>query len=103
MDIVEAAFENEAELDRWAQENIGRFLSGAIFLSPFRIETPSGKGGIPDGFAFNLADRQWFIVEAELLKHGVWPHIAEQISRFVVAVRSPIPSDVYETNCSIIS
>jgi hypothetical protein len=29
------------------------------------------------------------VVECELLSHGVWPHIAEQITRFVVAARNP--------------
>jgi hypothetical protein len=53
------------------------------------ISTSAGKGAVPDGIAFSFASRQWFIVECELLRHGVWPHIAEQISRFVVALQNP--------------
>jgi hypothetical protein len=31
----------------------------------------------------------WYVIEAELLSHGVWPHIAEQLPRFVVAMQNP--------------
>jgi hypothetical protein len=89
MSIVEAPFDNEAELDVWVSENIEAFLPGAVFLPGCRVTTASGKGGVPDGFAFNLREREWFIVENELLGHGVWSHIAEQIVRFVVATQNP--------------
>jgi len=88
MPINEAEFDNEAELDTWVQANHTLFLPDSIFVSPFKITTPSGKGGVPDGFVFNLNVREWFTVECELLRHGVWPHIAEQITRFVVALQN---------------
>ncbi len=89
MPISEAEFDNEAELDQWVQSNHTLFFPGSIFLPPFKIMTPSGKGGIPDGFVFNLDEGEWYTVECELLRHGVWPHIAEQITRFVVALQNP--------------
>lgn len=88
MPITEADFENEAELDGWVRENHRLFIPDSIFVLPFKITTSSGKGGIPDGFAFNLSDREWHLIECELLRHGVWPHIAEQITRFVVALQN---------------
>ena len=36
-----------------------------------------------------VGEHEWYVIEAELLSHGVWPHIAEQIARFVVATQNP--------------
>ncbi len=102
MAIIEADYESEEELDSWVEQNIEAFIPGAIYLSGIRISTVSGKGGIPDGFAFNLENNQWYVIESELLRHGVWSHIAEQIVRFVVALqnqetRKDIRDHMFET------
>jgi hypothetical protein len=89
MVITNAEFDNEDELQKWAFGNHRTFFGNSILLPGFRISTPSGKGGVPDGFVFNFDQRSWWVVECELLKHGVWNHIAEQITRFVVATRNP--------------
>ena len=78
MSILEADFDNEKELENWVKANIGDFLPGSICIPGCSITTMSGKAGVPDGFAFNLEENEWYVIEAELLKHGVWPHIAEQ-------------------------
>ena len=44
---------------------------------------------MPDGFVFIPEENEWYVLEAELLIHGVWPHIAEQIVRFLVATQNP--------------
>jgi hypothetical protein len=88
MPIAEAEFKLEKELQDWVFGNIQNFLGDCILIPGFRITTPSGKNGIPDGFAFNFNKRSWWIIECELLRHGVWPHIAEQLTRFVVAARN---------------
>ncbi len=85
MPIIEVQFDNEAELQKWVQANVSFFLKDCFFLDGFRITTSAGKGGVPDGFAINFKTREWYIIESELLAHGVWPHIAEQLTRFVVA------------------
>ena len=90
MAITEAPFEKEKELHEWAASNIGDFLPGAICIPGFTISTMAGKHGCPDAFAFNLRDREWFVIESELLVHRVWPHIAEQVTRYVVAVQNPL-------------
>jgi hypothetical protein len=89
MPIAEATFDNEEELETWVTANVSIFLGDCVYLSKFQITTSSGKNAIPDGFAFNFATREWYLVECELLRHGVWPHIAEQITRFVVALQNP--------------
>jgi hypothetical protein len=88
MPIADAAFNREQELQNWVYDNINSFFGDCILLPGFRITTPSGKHGIPDGFVFNFIQRSWWIIECELLSHGVWPHIAEQLTRFVVAGRN---------------
>ncbi len=88
MTITDADFDREAELQDWTFANISTFFGDCILLPGFRISTTSGKQGVPDGFAFHLVQQSWWVVECELLRHGVWPHIAEQITRFVVALRN---------------
>lgn len=90
MSINDAAFDSENELQTWSFANGHTFFgSSSILIGGFRITTPAGKHGVPDGFAFNFDQRAWWVVECELLAHGVWQHIAEQITRFVVAARNP--------------
>ena len=67
MAIIEAEFENEAELDQWVSSNLSTFLPGSKYLPGIQISTTSGKRGLPDGFAYNLDEHEWFILEAELL------------------------------------
>ncbi|MBN8626818.1 MAG: hypothetical protein J0M17_15155 [Planctomycetes bacterium] len=89
MTITDHQFDSEMELQTWAFANADTFFGNVTLLPGFRITTPAGKHGIPDGLAFNFDQRRWWLVECELLSHGVWPHIAEQITRFVVAGRNP--------------
>lgn len=89
MPITESDFDSEEELECWVKSNMSSFIKPSIQMDGFKISTLSGKGGIPDGFAFDFGEQQWFVIECELLKHGVWPHIAEQITRFVVALKNP--------------
>jgi len=87
--INEAKYDSEKELEKWVFSNISTFLPSCHLINGFQIKTSSGKGGVPDGFAFDFTNREWYIIECELLSHGVWPHIAEQITRFVVAMKNP--------------
>ncbi len=87
--INEADYKSEKELQDWVFSNISIFIPGSNLLSGFQITTVSGKNGVPDGFAFDFDNREWYLIECELLSHGVWPHIAEQITRFVVATKNP--------------
>ncbi len=89
MAIREAEFDSEAELQTWVQSEFIAFLPASMLLDGSTVTTASGKRGIPDGIAFDFAGRAWYVIENELLKHGVWPHIAEQMVRFVVATQNP--------------
>ena len=79
----------EEEIDTWLENNFRDFWPDAIYIPGFLIKTLQGKGGKPDGFIFDPVNRQWFVIENELIRHGVWNHIAEQLIRFVVAINNP--------------
>ena len=89
MSITNASFEIEQELADWVSANITRFIPDCTYLPGFQVTTSSGKRGVPDGFAFSFLDRRWYIVEYELIRHGVWDHITEQVVRFKVATENP--------------
>ena len=65
------------------------FGPSSIYLPKGKISTPDGAATIPDGFAFDVANKQWFIVEAELAKHSVWSHIAPQVAKQITAALKP--------------
>lgn len=89
MAIEQKTFDNEEELDNWVQSNFKTFFGDVIYIpGNFFINTKRNKGSKPDGFVLDLNNSSWTIVEAELIKHGVWDHIAEQIMRFIVAARN---------------
>jgi len=91
MAIEKKSFDNELELDIWVQNNFTQFFGDVIYIpGNFFINTKRNKGSKPDGFILDLKNNSWSIVEVELLKHGVWDHIAEQIIRFIVAVNNSV-------------
>jgi len=103
-------FNNEEELEQVVIDNY-EFLFGpdSFFLEKTKIKTADGAGTIPDGFAIDLAQRKWYIVEAELGHHDVWNHIAKQVSKQIVASLQPhtkqkledISVEMYQKNESI--
>ena len=56
-----------------------------MHLQRTKIKTGDGIGTIPDGFAIDIRQKRWYIVEAELGHHDVWNHIAKQVSKQIVA------------------
>ena len=58
MAITDADFDNEKELETWVVENLNLFLGDVVYLPPCRIQTFSGKGGIPDGRNVSIGLRQ---------------------------------------------
>ena len=88
--FIQAPFDSEAELERVVVRN-AEFLFGpsSLYLPKTLIQTHDGFGTVPDGFAIDISSRKWFIVEAELLKHSVWSHIAPQIAKQIIAASTP--------------
>lgn len=88
--FVETEFANEQELEDIVVEN-AEYIFGpsSVYLGKSLIRTGEGTGTIPDGYAFDLAEKQWFIVEAELSRHSVWSHIAPQVAKQLIAAINP--------------
>jgi hypothetical protein len=83
---IKTPFNNEAELEKVIIDNY-EYLFGpnSIFLPKALIKTADGAGTIPDGFAIDLEQKKWYLVEAELIHHNVWNHIAPQITKQLLA------------------
>lgn len=83
---IKTPFKNEDELEQVVVSNY-EYIFGptSIYMPKKLIKTRDGFGTIPDGFAVDLGSRKWYLVEAELLHHNVWTHIAPQVSKQVIA------------------
>jgi hypothetical protein len=84
--FIKSPFDNEAELEKVVVDNY-EYLFGpdSFYLPKTLIKTADGAGTIPDGFAIDIGERKWYVVEAELGHHDVWNHIAKQVSKQIVA------------------
>ena len=94
---IKTPFKNEDELEQVVVSNY-EYIFGptSIYLPKKLIKTGDGTGTIPDGFAIDLGAKKWYLVEAELLHHNVWNHIAPQVSKQVIASLQPISKKIIE-------
>lgn len=95
--FIKTPFKNEDELEQVVVSNY-EYIFGptSIYLPKKLIKTGDGIGTIPDGFAIDLGSKKWYLVEAELLHHNVWTHIAPQVSKQVIASLQPISKKTIE-------
>jgi len=95
--FIKTPFDSELELEQVVVDNY-EYIFGptSIYLPKTLIKTGDGTGTIPDGFAIDIAARKWYLVEAELLHHNVWGHIAPQISKQVIAALQPLSKKILE-------
>lgn len=84
--FIKSPFDSEFELEKVIVDNY-EYLFGpdSFYLPKTLIKTAAGAGTIPDGFAIDIGERKWYVVEAELGHHDVWNHIAKQVSKQIVA------------------
>lgn len=84
--FIKTPFVNELEIEGVVIKNYEHlFGPDSFYLPKTLIKTADGSGTIPDGFAIDIGQKQWYIVEAELGHHDVWNHIAKQVSKQIVA------------------
>lgn len=86
---IKTSFKDEKEIEDIVIKNYS-FLFGpsSIFLPKISIKTEDGKATIPDGFAIDFEEKIWYLVEAELIRHDVWNHIAPQITKQLIAAET---------------
>ena len=83
---IKVQFKDENELEQVIVSNYEFILGPSSFYLPKSlIKTAEGARTIPDGFAVDIGRRQWYIIEAELLQHGVYEHISQQVTKQVLA------------------
>lgn len=89
--FIKSPFESEAELEQVVVDNY-EYLFGpnSFYLPKAKIKTADGAGTIPDGFAIDIGQRKWYLVEAELMHHSVWNHIAPQVTKQILASQQAI-------------
>lgn len=80
-------FDKEADFEREVVLSSKQFFgTNSIYIDAKRkIETKSLGNSIPDGFLFDLSDKdnpEFYIVEVELAKHDFYNHIFPQITKF---------------------
>lgn len=95
--LITAPFSDEGELEAVLLENYEYIFGPDSILLPKRlIKSPDGSGTIADAFAIDLQQRKWYLVEAELISHGVWAHIAPQVAKQIVASIQPATKSLLE-------
>jgi hypothetical protein len=89
--FIKSPFDNEAELEQVIIDNY-EYLFGptSFYLPKAKIKTADGVGTIPDGFAIDIGLKKWYLVEAELMHHSVWNHIAPQVTKQILASQQSI-------------
>jgi predicted transport protein len=87
-------FDKEADFEREVVLNSKQIFGiNSIYIDAKRkIETKSLGNSIPDGFLFDLSDKdnpEFYIVEVELAKHDFYNHIFPQITKFFGFYKNP--------------
>lgn len=89
--FIKSPFDSENELEQVIIDNYEHLFGPTSFYLPkTKIKTADGIGTIPDGFAIDIGERKWYLVEAELMHHNVWNHIAPQVTKQILASQQPI-------------
>ncbi len=84
--FAKSPFTSEDELNKMVPANVDYFFGPSSFcLSGELISNKDGFEVFTDGFAVDLANRQWFIVNSSLAGDNVWNHIVPQVVRQLVA------------------
>ncbi len=87
-------FEKEVDFEREIVLSSKLFFGvNSIYIDAKRkIETKNIGNSIPDGFLFDLSDKdnpEFYIVEVELAKHDFYNHIFPQITKFFGFYKNP--------------
>jgi hypothetical protein len=105
----EFQFDKEVEFEREIVSNSKLFFgTSSIYIdAKKKLETKSLGNSIPDGFLFDLSDKnnpEFYIVEVELSKHDFYNHIFPQVTKFFGFYKNPkSQTDLVEKIFSIIT
>lgn len=87
-------FDKEADFEKEVVLNSKQFFGiNSIYIdAKRRIDTKNLGNSIPDGFLFDLSDKdnpEFYIVEVELAKHDFYNHIFPQVTKFFGFYKNP--------------
>ena len=84
--LDKSPFTSEDELKKMVIDNADYFFGPSSFcLSRELISNKDGFEVFTDGFAVDIANKQWFIVNVALAKHDIWSQIVPQVVKQLIA------------------
>jgi len=84
--LEQSQFASEDELKKMVIDNADYFFGSSSFcLSSELISDKDGFEVFTDGFAVDIANKQWFIVNIALAKHDIWSQIVPQVVKQLIA------------------
>ena len=88
--FVKSDFRDEQELENVVKSHYEVIFNKDVVYIPQKfIQTSGGFGTVPEAIVIDFSTESWYIVEAELAKHGLWGHIAPQVHKQIVAAENP--------------
>jgi hypothetical protein len=82
---------SEDDLEDYIEINAKRiFGNDSLYFSvKKKLKSLSGIGSIPDAYAIDIVQSQWYLVEVELSTHPIFEHIVPQLNKFVQGIKTP--------------
>ena len=88
--FVKSDFRDEQELENVVKSHYEVIFNKDVVYIPQKfIQTSGGFGTVPEAIVIDFSTRSWYIVEAELAKHGLWNHIVPQVHKQIAATENP--------------
>jgi hypothetical protein len=81
---------NEAELEEIVKEHSKQIFGheSLYFDIKGKIDSKTGAGSKPDGYAISFYEPKWYVVEVEVSWHKPYDHILPQITRFINGIKN---------------
>jgi len=87
--LTSTEYKDEKELEKVVESRPEVILNEDVIYLPKKfIQTLGGAGTEPEAIAMDLSTERWYIIEVELAVHGVWNHIAPQVSKQAAAANN---------------
>jgi len=88
--FVKSDFRDEQELENVVKSHYEVIFNEDVIYIPQKfIQTSGGFGTVPEAIVIDFSTGSWYIVEAELAKHGLWSHIIPQVHKQIAAAENP--------------
>lgn len=81
---------DEKQLEEMVKEHVEQiFGKGSLYFDvKEKIDSMTGIGSKPDGYAISLFEPRWYVVEVEVFRHSPYKHILPQITKFMSGIEN---------------